>query len=78
VEISQIVKETIEKKLSGSEVVVRAFAGSDHLEADIVWSGFKGLGKIEQHQKVYDAIKDLMKEQVHALTMKTWVEKPRN
>jgi stress-induced morphogen len=76
IDIAYMVKDAIEKALSGAEVIIRDFSASDHLEANIIWAGFKGLSKLEQHQKVYEALGDLMKGQVHALTMKTWVDKP--
>ncbi|MBF0193676.1 MAG: BolA/IbaG family iron-sulfur metabolism protein [Magnetococcales bacterium] len=51
-----------------------------HFDLTIVSAAFNGLGKIQQHQLIYKVLGDLMKEDVHALNMKTftpeeWAEK---
>ena len=63
---------------------VRAFIEAglpcDHLEvegdgrhffATIVSAQFEGLSRVRRHQKVYAALGDRMREQIHALSMKT-------
>lgn len=42
-----------------------------HFEAIIVSDRFEGLSKIKQHQLVYAAMGDRMREEVHALSMQT-------
>jgi acid stress-induced BolA-like protein IbaG/YrbA len=42
-----------------------------HWEALIVSSRFEGLPRIRQHQLVYAALGDRMREEVHALSMTT-------
>jgi acid stress-induced BolA-like protein IbaG/YrbA len=42
-----------------------------HWEALIVSARFEGLPKIRQHQLVYAALGDRMREEVHALSMTT-------
>ena len=42
-----------------------------HWEAVIVCARFEGLPKIRQHQLVYAALGDRMREEVHALSMTT-------
>jgi len=42
-----------------------------HLEAVIVSPAFEGLSKIRQHQLVYAALGDRMREEIHALSMTT-------
>ena len=42
-----------------------------HWEAVIVSARFEGLPKIRQHQLVYAALGDRMREEVHALSMTT-------
>ena len=43
-----------------------------HFYATIVSAEFAGLSMIRQHQKVYAALGDRMKAEVHALSMKTF------
>ena len=42
-----------------------------HWEAVIVSPAFEGLSKIRQHQLVYAALGDRMREEIHALSMTT-------
>lgn len=42
-----------------------------HFEATIVSSVFEGLRPIQRHQKVYAVLGDRMREEIHALSMKT-------
>ncbi len=51
-----------------------------HFEAVIVSEAFRGLGKVQQHQMVYRVLGDRMREEVHALSLKTftpeeWVDR---
>ena len=42
-----------------------------HFEATIVSSLFKDQSMIKQHQIVYQALGDMMKQEIHALSIKT-------
>jgi acid stress-induced BolA-like protein IbaG/YrbA len=42
-----------------------------HFFATIVSAQFEGLQRIARHQRVYQALGDRMREQIHALSMKT-------
>ena len=42
-----------------------------HFFATIVSSAFEGLPRVRRHQQVYAALGDRMREQIHALSMKT-------
>ena len=53
-----------------------------HFEAVIVSPSFAGLSRVRQHQLVYAALGDRMREEIHALSMKTyspeeWERAPR-
>jgi acid stress-induced BolA-like protein IbaG/YrbA len=53
-----------------------------HFFATIVSSAFEGTSRVARHQRVYRALGDRMREQIHALSMKTltpaeWAEAPR-
>ena len=43
-----------------------------HFEAVIVSPEFAGLSRVRQHQLVYKALGDRMREEIHALSMKTF------
>jgi acid stress-induced BolA-like protein IbaG/YrbA len=43
-----------------------------HFYATIVSSEFEGLSRVRRHQRVYVALGERMKEQIHALSMKTF------
>jgi acid stress-induced BolA-like protein IbaG/YrbA len=42
-----------------------------HFEAVVVSAAFAGLSRIKQHQLVYAALGERMREEVHALSMRT-------
>ena len=42
-----------------------------HFEAVIVSAAFAGKNKVQQHQIVYRALGDRMREEIHALSMQT-------
>ena len=53
-----------------------------HFEALIVSPAFAGLSRVSQHQLVYAALGDRMREEIHALSMRTltpeqWAQTPR-
>jgi len=43
-----------------------------HFEAIIVSPSFAGLPRVRQHQLVYAALGERMREEIHALSMKTF------
>ena len=43
-----------------------------HFEAVIVSAEFRGKSRVQQHQAVYRALGDRMREEIHALSMKTY------
>ncbi len=43
-----------------------------HFEAVIVSPAFRGKSRVQQHQLVYAALGGRMREEVHALSMKTY------
>ena len=43
-----------------------------HFEAVIVSPAFAGLTRVRQHQLVYAALGERMREEIHALSMKTY------
>ena len=43
-----------------------------HFEAVVVSAAFAGASRVKRHQLVYAALGDRMKEEIHALSMKTF------
>ena len=52
--------------------LVRVAGDGQHFEAVIVSAAFAGKNKVQQHQIVYRALGDRMKEEIHALSMQTY------
>ena len=50
---------------------VEVVGDGQHFEALIVSNVFEGLPKVQRHQRVYEALGDRMREEIHALSMKT-------
>ena len=50
---------------------VEVAGDGQHWEAVIVSPAFEGLSRIKQHQLVYAALGERMREEVHALSMQT-------
>jgi len=63
------VKQYIEQGLACDRVEVRG--DGHHFEAVIVSAEFAGKSKVAQHQLVYRALGDRMREEIHALSMVT-------
>jgi len=65
-------EEMIARAFPDALIEVRDVTGSgDHFEALVISDRFEGMGLIERHQAVYDALGDAMRAKVHALTLKT-------
>ena len=63
------IKKWIEQNLAESEVEISG--DGRHFDAVIVCAGFAGKTRIQQHQMVYAALGDKMKDEIHALSMRT-------
>ncbi|MGH8692917.1 MAG: BolA family protein [Burkholderiales bacterium] len=50
---------------------VEVVGDGHHFEAVIVSLEFRGKTRVQQHQVVYRALGDRMREEIHALSMKT-------
>jgi len=65
----QQIQEYIESHLPCEHIEVSG--DGSHFEALIVSAAFEGKRLIARHQVVYAALGDRMKEEIHALSMKT-------
>ncbi len=64
------IKDHIEKAMPCERVHVEGDDGF-HFNAIIVSAEFRGKNMVQQHQLVYRALGDRMKQEIHALSMKT-------
>ena len=80
-EIKKEIKKRLEEKLDLIHFEIKDFTGRHlnhklheggfHLETTIVSDDFTDKSLIERHRVVYDAMGELMKHEIHALSMKT-------
>ena len=71
------VKDRIERALPGARASVTDLTGGgDHLRAEVVYDGFAGLSRIEQHRLVYDVFHGEIGGAIHALSLKTSTDAP--
>ena len=63
------IKSWIEQNLPDSEVEISG--DGRHFDAVIVSAEFAGKTRIQQHQMVYAALGDKMRDDIHALSMRT-------
>jgi len=61
----------IRQSIPDADVQVNVYSGDDHFEMQVISSSFAGLSRIKQHQMVYAALGDHMKQAIHALALKT-------
>ena len=66
---TQEVRDFIAAGLPCEKLVVEG--DGRHFFATIVSAEFEGLPRVRRHQRVYAALGDRMREQIHALSMKT-------
>ena len=66
------VKQRIEQALPGAQAnVTDLTGGGDHLRAEVVYEGFAGLSRLQQHKLVYDVFEGEIGGPIHALSIKT-------
>ena len=69
----EVLKNHIQRALPGSEVMVTDLVGDgDHLQAVVISKDFEGKALLAQHQLVMEPLRGLLKEQLHALAVKTY------
>ena len=67
----EYIKAVIKKNMDCVFIEIKGDDGT-HFEAIIVSDIFDHLSKVKQHQKVYDALDGMMKQELHALSIKTY------
>ncbi|MEJ1959183.1 MAG: BolA/IbaG family iron-sulfur metabolism protein [Nitrosomonadales bacterium] len=66
---SESIQNSIAQGISTLHVSVTG--DGQHFEAVIVSEEFAGKSRVQRHQRVYQALGDRMREEIHALSMKT-------
>jgi stress-induced morphogen len=67
-EIERLIRES----LPDAKITIKDLAGDgDHYAAHIVSEAFRGKTRVQQHQMVYEALKDSMTSALHALALQT-------
>jgi len=68
-----VTPESIKRSIESGIVCdyVEVAGDGQHFQALIVSAAFEGMMKVRQHQLVYRALGDRMREEVHALSMQT-------
>ena len=51
------------------------YEGGGHFEAVIISDDFKSLSLLDRHKKIYEILGDLMQNEIHAFSMKTYTNK---
>jgi len=65
-------KTFIQSHLNDAEVEITDLTGTrDHLGLTITSDAFKGKRLIQQHQMVMDILRDRLKQEIHAVQIKT-------
>ena len=67
------VRGMLESAFPGDRVELSSPMGDDnHFQLVVISEKFNGKSMVEQHQLVYGALGDAMKEAIHALALKTF------
>jgi len=67
----QEIVEMIQRSLPDAEVQAQLYSGDNHFEVAVASAAFAGKSRVAQHQMVYAALGEQMKEAIHALALKT-------
>jgi stress-induced morphogen len=72
--IAEEIERLIKEDLPGAAVRIEDLRGDgDHYAAHVVYEGFRGLSRVQQHQLVYKSLKGRMGGELHALALQTSV-----
>jgi stress-induced morphogen len=70
---TEAIAEMVRRSIPDAEVNVQLFSGDNHFEMEVISAAFAGKPRIAQHQMVYAALGDNMRQAIHALALKTAV-----
>ena len=66
---AESIKQNIEQGMTHTYLTV--IGDGTHFEAVVVSAEFEGKSRIQRHQRVYQTLGNRMREEIHALSMKT-------
>jgi len=70
--IAEDIIHLIQEGLPGAKVTIEDLRGDgDHYAAHVVFKGFEGKSRVQQHQMVYKSLKGRMGGELHALALQT-------
>ena len=70
------IESLIKKKIPDATVVIKDLVGdNNHFSAERVSKEFNGKTRLEQHKMVYNSLSKELKEDLHALSIKTMGKK---
>lgn len=72
--VAEEIERLIKEDLPGASVRIEDLRGDgDHYAAHVVFEGFRGMSRVQQHQMVYKSLKGRMGGELHALALQTSV-----
>ena len=70
------IENLIKKKIPDAKIEIKDLVGdNNHFSAEITSKEFNGKTRLEQHKMVYNALSEELKEELHALSIKTMEKK---
>ncbi|MDQ6964665.1 MAG: BolA/IbaG family iron-sulfur metabolism protein [Mariprofundales bacterium] len=72
---SQQIIQLITQALPDAEVKAECFSGDDHFKVEVTSAAFRNRSRVAQHQMVYAALGDHMRQTIHALAVTTLTPK---
>ena len=84
-ETIDLIVDRLRQKLSAESVEIEdqshmhaghagAAGGGGHYQVTVIASCFKGLNTLARHRLIYDALNNLMKKEIHALSIQAYSE----
>jgi|TARA_B100000315_G_scaffold252027_1_gene287953 BolA protein len=85
VETIDLIVDRLRQKLSAESVEIEdqshlhaghagAASGGGHYQVTVIANCFNGLNTLARHRLIYDAVDDLMKKEIHALSIQAYSE----
>jgi stress-induced morphogen len=69
-----VIEAMIKEAIPDAQITIEDLRGDgDHYAAHVLSGSFKGLSRVQQHQKVYQALQGRMGTELHALALQTGV-----
>ncbi len=83
-----LIRQELETHFAPTELLVKdqshlhaghagAKDGKGHFDVTIVSAAFAGKNRVQRHQMIYDALRDLLQTDIHALSIKAFTPSER-